>query len=378
MEYLIQVKNLSKKFCRNFRYSLRYAVADIINELLGKRKSVALRKNEFLAIDDISFSLKRGEALAILGPNGAGKSTILKLLTGILKPETGTITINGKVCALIQLSAGFNPLLTGRENIYIKSAMFGMTKNDTNLIINQIIDFAELRQSIDSPIQSYSSGMVARLGFSIAIFSSPDILILDEILAVGDMAFRYKCYQKIKEIIPKTAVIFISHNIQSILEICNHAIIINHGKISTFHHDINDAILTYLNKFNKLPNKIETNNSITVNNITINDSYAPIITLEYKSAFKLSLNLLAPDKQYLLRLNFSKLSSEIIATTEKYVTCQNSEIFIDSLQVANNYTYLSIELIDFDQNIVYSNKNFCLVTITNSPISSSPYFINSK
>jgi len=181
-ETLVQVKNVSKKFCRDLKKSLLYGAQDIAGEFLGYYgRNAQLRPEEFWALKDISFDLKRGECLGIIGKNGSGKSTILKLINGLLKPDAGRVTVRGRVGALIELGAGFNPILTGRENIYINGAVLGLGKREIDKKLDQIIDFSELEEFIDMPVQSYSSGMKVRLGFSIAAQMDPDILIIDEV-----------------------------------------------------------------------------------------------------------------------------------------------------------------------------------------------------
>ncbi len=185
-DVLIHVEDVSKKFCRNLRRSLWYGLQDTAADLLGRGESSAsLRPEEFWAVDDVSFSLKRGECLGLVGRNGAGKTTLLKMLNGLIKPDKGRIEIRGRVGALIALGAGFNPILTGRENVYVNGAVLGLSKREISERIDEIIDFAEIGDFIEAPVQSYSSGMQVRLGFAVATAMKPDVLLLDEVLAVG-------------------------------------------------------------------------------------------------------------------------------------------------------------------------------------------------
>ena len=197
-ETLIKVEGLSKKFCRSLKKSMWYGMRDIGSELLGRRHGTdgVLRQDEFWAVKDVNFELKRGECLGLIGHNGAGKTTLLRMLNGLIKPDQGRIEMHGKVGALIALGAGFNPVLTGRENIYVNAAVLGMNKRYVDSKIDEIIDFAEIREFINSPVQTYSSGMNVRLGFAVAaILIEPDILFLDEVLAVGDIGFAIKCLE---------------------------------------------------------------------------------------------------------------------------------------------------------------------------------------
>ena len=233
-ETLIKVEGLSKKFCRNLKKSMWYGMRDIGNELLGRRHGTEgeLRPEEFWAVKDINFELKRGECLGLIGHNGAGKTTLLKMLNGLIKPDAGQIEIRGKVGALIALGAGFNPILTGRENIYINAAVLGMGKKYVDSKINEIIDFAEIRDFIDAPVQSYSSGMNVRLGFAVAaVLIKPDILFLDEVLAVGDISFAVKCLNTVRKITNNAAVVFVSHNMQQISRFCSRVMVMDQGRV---------------------------------------------------------------------------------------------------------------------------------------------------
>ena len=179
---------------------------------------------------DVSFELKRGECLGLIGPNGAGKSTLLKMLNGLIKPDKGRITMHGRVGALIELGAGFKPILTGRENIYVNGSVLGFTKKEIDKKLDAIINFAELDEFIDTPVQNYSSGMKVRLGFAVAAQMEPDVLMIDEVLAVGDAAFRTKCIQVIAEIAKKSAIIFVSHTMPLIGRMSSKAMLMVRGE----------------------------------------------------------------------------------------------------------------------------------------------------
>jgi lipopolysaccharide transport system ATP-binding protein len=233
-ETLIKVEGLSKKFCRSLKKSMSYGIRDIGNELLGRRHGTdgVLRTDEFWAVKGISFELKRGECLGLIGKNGAGKTTLLRMLNGLIKPDQGRIEMRGRVGALIALGAGFNPILTGRENIYVNASVLGMNKKVVDCKLDEIIDFAEIRDFIDSPVQSYSSGMTVRLGFAIAaILIEPDILFLDEVLAVGDIGFAIKCLNAVRGMTNKSAVVFVSHNMQQISRFCTRVMLMSNGTI---------------------------------------------------------------------------------------------------------------------------------------------------
>ncbi len=193
--------------------------------------SEVLREGEFWAVDEVSFNLQKGETLGIIGPNGSGKSTILKMLNGIFLPDKGRIEIKGKVGALIEIGAGFHPMLTGRENIYINGAILGLSKREIDKRFDDIVDFANIGNFIDAPVKHYSAGMYVRLGFAVAVHSDPDILLVDEVLSVGDVNFRKKCAEKINEIKNRTSIVFVSHSINQIYRLCNRVILLVKGEI---------------------------------------------------------------------------------------------------------------------------------------------------
>lgn len=236
---LIKVENVSKKFCRSLKKSLWYGIQDIGGELTGRHTaSDRLRDDEFWAVKDVSFELRRGECLGLIGRNGAGKTTLLRMLNGLIKPDQGRIEMHGRVGALIALGAGFNPILTGRENIQVNAAILGFSRKNLDTKLEEIVEFAELGPFIDSPVQSYSSGMVVRLGFAISTTMKPDVLLLDEVLAVGDAAFRHKCYHRIAKLMSQSAVIMVSHSMDYIAQISTVVAMMQKGKAEVFHDPV--------------------------------------------------------------------------------------------------------------------------------------------
>ncbi|HSF88438.1 MAG TPA: ABC transporter ATP-binding protein, partial [Saprospiraceae bacterium] len=204
-EILVDVSHVSKKFSRSLNKGMWYGLKDLGSAVFGSNQDRSiLRDGEFWSVKDVSFSLRRGECLGLIGRNGAGKSTLLKMLNGLIRPDEGTITMRGKIGALIELSAGFNPLLSGRENVYVNGQLLGFSKKEIDQKFKTIIDFAEIGEFIDSPVQNYSSGMKVRLGFAVAAQMEPDVLLIDEVLAVGDMGFVLKCLNKMDELRTKT------------------------------------------------------------------------------------------------------------------------------------------------------------------------------
>ena len=229
-EVLIKDDNVSKKFCRDLKRSLWYWVQDIMSEATARKYDHELREDEFWSVNDVSFELRRGECLGLIGPNGAGKSTLLKILNGLIKPDRGRIELRGRISALIELSAGFNPILTGRENIYGRGAVLGFTSAEIDKKLDAIIDFSELEEFIDTPVVNYSSGMKVRLGFAVASQMEPDVLLLDEVLAVGDVGFRAKCFNSIYKMMENAAVVLVSHSMPQINRVCSDILVMNHGQ----------------------------------------------------------------------------------------------------------------------------------------------------
>lgn len=229
----IQTDGVSKKFCRDLKRSLFYGVNDIVTDLTGRsRRSHLLRPQEFWALDQISFQLRRGEALGLVGANGAGKSTLLRVLSGLIKPDTGSVRVRGRIAPLIALGAGFNPILTGRENIYANMAILGLSTREINRRFDDVVEFAEIQDAIDAPVQTYSSGMAARLGFACAIHVEPEILLIDEVLAVGDVKFKMKCHYRLAKLKENgTAFILVSHNPYTVLNVCEKSIYLRQGKL---------------------------------------------------------------------------------------------------------------------------------------------------
>lgn len=234
-EVLISVDRVSKKFCRDLKQSLLYGVQDIATELVGsRRKSDSLRAKEFWALKDVSFQLRRGEAIGLVGSNGAGKSTLLRIISGLIKPDTGCVKVSGRLAPLIALGAGFNPILTGRENIYANMSILGLSTPEIEERFQDVVNFAGIGNAIDSPVQTYSSGMAARLGFACAVHIEPDVLLIDEVLAVGDIKFKMKCHKKLAQLRESgTAFILVSHNSHSILNVCASSIYLSKGQLIT-------------------------------------------------------------------------------------------------------------------------------------------------
>lgn len=231
--WLVKVEHVRKKYCRDLRKSLWYALGDVIGALTVLSKDTdKLRDAEFWAVNDVSFTVNRGDSLGLLGRNGAGKSTLLKMIVGKRSLSAGTIATRGQIVALTELGLGFNLVLSGRENAYVNAAVHGLTRKDFDKIIDEIIEFSGLRDFIDSAVQTYSTGMKARLGFSIATHLNPDILVVDEVLAVGDLEFRRKCVKHILRYLRDGgSVILVAHDPYLIQSMCNRCIVLDKGRM---------------------------------------------------------------------------------------------------------------------------------------------------
>lgn len=231
-EILVDVSGLSRKFGTSYAVSQKNGFKQILHNFWGQ----AWREGELLggerwALQSISFTLSRGESIGLLGVNGAGKSTLLKAIAGLLLPSAGSIRVNGRVESMIELSAGFEVRLTGRQNVYRKCALGGMSKSEAQAVVEEVVDFAELDDYIDSPVSYYSSGMVSRLAFAAAVLRNPDILLIDEVLSVGDFNFRQKCLSKMNDIRPHCGVLFVSHSLDAVRMFCDRGIVIDSGKV---------------------------------------------------------------------------------------------------------------------------------------------------
>ena len=212
------------------RFNLSSQKIDNLKEYFVKLLKRELMFQEFLAVKDVSFQVREGEAWALIGTNGSGKSTLLKAISRILKPYKGTITVNGTVAPLIELGAGFDPEMTARENIFLNGCVLGHSEKFMQEHFDEIVEFAEVEKFLDSPLKNFSSGMRARLGFAIATMVKPDVLIVDEVLAVGDVKFRQKCEKRMKEMLSGgTTLLFVSHSIADVKRLCDHALWIEKG-----------------------------------------------------------------------------------------------------------------------------------------------------
>jgi len=281
----LEVQGVSKKFRRGELFdSLRDLVPAMTRRLLGRRRSQELERQEFWALRDVSFSLKRGEAFGIIGGNGAGKSTLLKLLTGIMHPTHGSIRVSGRLSALIEVSAGFHPDLTGRENVFLNGAILGMSREEIRRRFDAIVDFSGLAEFIDTPVKRYSSGMFARLGFSVAAHVDPDVLLVDEVLSVGDYLFQRKCIERMHAVIASGAtVVFVSHNLREVSALCQRSLLLERGTVQKV-GPTEEVVQHYLSRCQQ-ERALAPDREIVITRVTTHDSSGP--RTEFESDGKL-------------------------------------------------------------------------------------------
>lgn len=364
-EILLKCDEIGKKFSKNLKSSLKYAISDIAKDTLGKvlpkkENSYSLRKDEFWALKSISFELRRGECLGLLGANGAGKSTLLRILSGIIKQDKGSSSINGSIGGIIALGAGFNPILSGRENLSVYAAIKGISQNTLKAKEQEIIEFSEIGEFIDAPFRTYSSGMQVRLAFSAAaILEVPDILLIDEVLAVGDISFIGKCYDYIEKIKKNSAIILVSHNSYNIRRFCNRCIIVDKGTIIKDTRNIADSLFLYESKF--IPKKTESGNLLFKYN---NEVAKEIFIKESDDAKIINIHFEPCKKTKFIELSLHDESKEPIVS---YYNCtfknrpvidilllNDSTIKVDlSNYSSGNYSF-SISFMD--QDLIYKKR----------------------
>ena len=297
MNPAIKVEGVSKRYSRNAQTHLSYGVTDLMREVFGGAAPTELRKDEFWALREVSFEMAPGESMAVIGRNGAGKSSLLKLMCGLAKPDAGRIRIEGNVRALINLGAGFNPALTGLENIYNAAAFAGFQRREIRAAVDELVAFAELEEAIESPVQHYSSGMKARLGFAVAVHARPDILFVDEVLAVGDFAFQNKCFLRMEQL-KRTGVtiVYVSHSHNMAIKLCERALWLHRGKIMAMGPSVEtvQAYLAFLEEEERAKNSTEMAQPVTEGIVpaATDGLYGPITaTLEHVHEMECTLHV---------------------------------------------------------------------------------------
>jgi lipopolysaccharide transport system ATP-binding protein len=376
-EVLIKAENVSKKFAKSLKKSLYYGVQDLISGITGRAQNKDLRDDEFWAVKDISFEVRRGECLGLIGHNGAGKSTLLKMLNGLIAPDEGTITIKGKIGALIELGAGFNPILSGRENIYNNAAVIGFTKKEIDAKLDEIIAFAELEEFIDMPVQNYSSGMKVRLGFAVAAQMQPDVLLIDEVLAVGDLGFRVKCMNRINELLKNSAVVFVSHAMNQITTVSTSILLMNMGKNEYLGNNIGLGVEKYFLKFGNGEQQIISNGNIELKRVELqgkvmnSDNFVDINSGQnIDLIFELETNL--EHKQLHFRLGIFNIEYKLLAEVDSeqhnfIASNKNGKVCVKVLMKNINLKYgkysihLHVTDVDRNQKILRHSNIACFV-----------------
>jgi len=276
----LQMDQVYKKFRKGEIFdSLRDLIPAVTGKMFRQQEISGKDEREFWALQDISFEVRRGEAFGIVGHNGAGKSTALKILSRIMKPTKGRMIVNGRLSALIEVSAGFHQDLTGRENIFLNGTILGMGKREIASKLDQIIAFSGLEEFIDTPVKRYSSGMYARLGFSVAAHVDPEVLIVDEVLSVGDYVFQQNCMNRMRSVINSgTTVLFVSHNLKAVTELCQRAMLLDHGK-TVMIGPTDTVVRRYLNDALK-PREEDAKKAVCISQVRVRDSSGEQSTFE--------------------------------------------------------------------------------------------------
>jgi lipopolysaccharide transport system ATP-binding protein len=393
---IIEVKNIGKKYNIAHQRGKYIALRDVLTNILKspfhflvkKTKAIAglASKEEFWALKNVSFTVERGEVIGIIGRNGAGKSTLLKILSQITPPTEGEIILNGRVGSLLEVGTGFHPELTGRENIFLNGAILGMTRKEIARKFDQIVEFSGVEKFLDTPVKYYSSGMSVRLAFSVAAHLEPDILIIDEVLAVGDAEFQKKCLGKMDEITKKEGrtVLFVSHNIDAVKSLCTKTMLLDKGEIKIF-GPTEKVVEYYFNKINTL-NSITTydeekNNDAQINKISIlNSQERPAAQIGINEPFYIEVEyeIKNPIGQAVLSLEIYSITGELLLfTTEndktgelrKYETGKyHARIVIPSFlfNVGNYYFNASVVNPNVEYFDLKRNINFEILNIDNN------------
>ena len=308
----LRVEHIYKKFRKEQVFnSLRDLIPALTGRMFKEQGLSGKDRREFWALQDISFEVKHGEALGIIGRNGAGKSTILKILSRIMKPTSGRMLVNGRLSALIEVSAGFHQDLTGRENIYLNGTILGMKKREIDAKLEQIVDFSGIEEFIDTPVKRYSSGMYARLGFSVAAHVDPDVLIVDEVLSVGDYVFQQKCLRRMKEVISGGAtVLFVSHNLHSVAEFCHRALLLEHGEMKAI-GPAREIISAYMHRADEDESASAKDQAVKIRKVTVrnaegecsafrsgDEAWIDVELIAYRRCSKLSVTLYITDQDF--------------------------------------------------------------------------------
>ena len=308
----LRMEHVYKKFRKGEIFnSLRDLIPALTGQMFRQKELNARDNREFWALQDLSFEVKRAEAFGIIGHNGAGKSTALKILSRIMKPTKGCMVVNGRLSALIEVGAGFHQDLTGRENIFLCGTILGMTKREIASKLDRIIEFSGLEEFIDTPVKRYSSGMYARLGFSVAAHVDPEVLIVDEVLSVGDYAFQNKCMERMKEVVRDGAtVLFVSHNLKSVAEFCGRCLLLDRGRTIKIGPS-EEVISTYLNEAREKRLADPGSLPVAISKVTVRNEFGECVRFQSGQKAWVDIELRA-------RKRCSNLSVTIYITNEEH------------------------------------------------------------
>lgn len=358
---IIVAKNISKRFYISHEGSQKYtALRDVISNQIKnvfKKNATTDSTEEFWALNDISFSINQGDRVGVIGRNGAGKSTLLKILSRITEPTSGTINIKGRVASLLEVGTGFHPELTGRENIYLNGAILGMSRVEIKSKFDEIVDFAEIERFLDTPVKRYSSGMYVRLAFAVAAHLEPEILIVDEVLAVGDIQFQNKCLGKMDDVSKKEGrtVIFVSHNMNAIRTLCNRGLLLKKGQVE-IDGSVEDVINNYLVENESAKTNLYTSQKnisvpyfksiqLLTSEIKYNDNvkFAISITSRIATQFGIEIEIHDEKGQKISYSSAPHIQGELIKIKEDQTI--NMEFIIDQVQLASGNYFVYFWLI---------------------------------
>ncbi len=349
-DWVIRLEQVSKQYrLGGMRASLRETLAGLPQRLLRRQST---RESRYLwALRDISFEVRRGEVLGIIGPNGAGKTTLLKLLSNVTYPTTGRIEVNGRVSSLIELGAGFHPELTGRENIYLNGVILGLTRKEIDRRFDEIVEFSGLGRFLDTPVKRYSSGMYVRLGFAVAAHTNPELLLVDEVLAVGDVAFRSKCYERMLNLLKQgVTILFVSHNMQAISRICTRTLVLDRGQI-VFAGPPSEATDFYLARVGERPGPRSGSGEVEITHLELFDQ-----TLQPCESFPTGSSLLVRIHYQAKQTVYEPVFGLLIDSAEglRIAECRSdvAGLSIASLQ-GSGYVDLQIERLDLTPGVLF-------------------------
>ena len=325
-DLILDICDVSKKFCRDLKKSLWYGARDMVREIFTRNRSCDhIRPGEFWAIQNASLKMYRGEALGLIGRNGAGKTTLLRMIAGVLRPDTGTVSIRGRVAPLLSLGAGFKSILTGRENIFVNMSMLGLAKKQIIERFDDVIEFAELHEAVDAPVQTYSKGMKARLGFSCAIHVQPDVFIIDEALAVGDLKFRMKCYRKLAELREQgVSLIIVTHSPHILTSICDTAAYLRNGEM-IMTGTATDVLDQYRQDLDNIPDDQKT--PVSEESDTIDFTKEPCDLKQSAGLDILSVKMESPDSS-IGRSLYSGCRAELIVRFRCHREVKDANVFV--------------------------------------------------